>query len=333
MAFITSLSSASLDGLHSGLNADTLEHLQNPPTSQLLFEDDPDLKAAVKLYLKLSHAQVNYNSARKVIMERLGTTKFPSLHQAQQAVEHLSGVLSLMNDMCMNTCLTFTGPLAALKNCPQCGEARYQEDILQKSKGTKSVPRQQYPTIPLGPLFQKIFDELCENDRFLKQYSDFLDRSDYLNAVQEGKIADSDIVVMFSIDGAQLYQFKASDCWIAIWVIFDHSPKTHYKKKYVLPGCIIPGPKKPKNLDSFLFPGFYHLAALQKEGLKIWDASRNTIYISHPFLALGTADGPGLAYLNGLVSGYIYYPALQKPDNYDVAGCNHPDVDPHPYNQ
>ncbi|KIJ06354.1 hypothetical protein PAXINDRAFT_92119, partial [Paxillus involutus ATCC 200175] len=136
---------------------------------------------------------------------------------------------------------------------------------------------------------------------------------------------------------------------IAIWVIFDRSPETRYKKKYVLPGCIIPGPKKPKNLDSFLFPGFYHLAALQKEGLKIWDASRNTIYISHPFLALGTADGPGLAYLNGLVGHHgkngcrlycglkgrhkegigIYYPALQKPDNYDVAGCDHADVDPH----
>ncbi|KIK81647.1 hypothetical protein PAXRUDRAFT_155588 [Paxillus rubicundulus Ve08.2h10] len=92
-------------------------------------------------------------------MERLGTTKFPSLHQAQQAVEHLSGVSSLMNDMCMNTCLAFTGPLAALKNCPQCGEACYREDILQKYKGTKFVPRQQYPTIPLGPLFQAMFQD------------------------------------------------------------------------------------------------------------------------------------------------------------------------------
>ncbi|KIK82170.1 hypothetical protein PAXRUDRAFT_154394, partial [Paxillus rubicundulus Ve08.2h10] len=83
MAFITSLSSASLNGPHSGLNADTLKHLQNPPTSQLLLEDDADLKAAVKLYLKLLHAQVAYNSAHKVIKENLGTTKFPSIHQAQ----------------------------------------------------------------------------------------------------------------------------------------------------------------------------------------------------------------------------------------------------------
>ncbi|KIK81728.1 hypothetical protein PAXRUDRAFT_155348, partial [Paxillus rubicundulus Ve08.2h10] len=126
----------------------------NPPTSQLLLKDNPDLKAVVKLYLKLSHAQVDYNSAHEVIIQHLGTTEFPSLHQAQQAVKHLSSVSSLMNDMCVNTCLAFTGPLAAFKSCPQCGEACYQEDILQKSKGKKFVPHQQYSTIPLGPLFQ-----------------------------------------------------------------------------------------------------------------------------------------------------------------------------------
>ncbi|KAF9221760.1 hypothetical protein BS17DRAFT_242360 [Gyrodon lividus] len=71
MAFISSLSNASLDGPHSGLNADMLERLRNPLTSQLSLDDDPDLKAAVKLYLKLSHLQVDYNSAREVIMERI----------------------------------------------------------------------------------------------------------------------------------------------------------------------------------------------------------------------------------------------------------------------
>ncbi|KIK82147.1 hypothetical protein PAXRUDRAFT_114606, partial [Paxillus rubicundulus Ve08.2h10] len=36
-----------------------------------------------------------------------------------------------------------------------------------------------------------------------------------------------------------------------------------YKKKYVLLGVIIPGLSKPKNIDSFLFPGFYHITLLQ----------------------------------------------------------------------
>ncbi|EIW76756.1 hypothetical protein CONPUDRAFT_63482, partial [Coniophora puteana RWD-64-598 SS2] len=33
-----------------------------------------------------------------------------------------------------------------------------------------------------------------------------------------------------------------------------------YKKKFVLPGTVIPELNKPKNFDSFLFSGLYHLA-------------------------------------------------------------------------
>jgi len=68
---------------------------------------------------------------------------------------------------------------------------------------------------------------------------------------------------MLSLNGAQLYEHKASDCWIYIWVIFDHAPHLQYKKKHVLPGGFIPG--KPKIVDSFLFPGLHHVSALQSE--------------------------------------------------------------------
>jgi hypothetical protein len=138
-----------------------------------------------------------------------------------------------------------------------------------------------------------VFDHIAGNGGVISNDTNFFDGSDYLTAVQEGKINENDIVLMFSVDGAQLYKFKASNCWVAIWIIFDCSPDSRYKKKYVLPACIIPGPKKPHNLDS-LFPGFHHLAALQNEGLKIWDASRNITFMSYPFFTLGTADGPGL---------------------------------------
>jgi hypothetical protein len=80
--------------------------------------------------------------------------------------------------------------------------------------------------------------------------------------------------------------------------------------------------------------------------MKIWDASQDTVFTSKPFLALGTADGPGMTYLNGLVGhkgksgcrlycslvgrrkpgGAQYYPALLKPNNYMVEGSNHGDI-------
>ena len=80
---------------------------------------------------------------------------------------------------------------------------------------------------------------------------------------------------MFSTDGPKLYRDKGSDCWIYIWVVMDLDPKIRYKKAHVIPGGFMPGPKNPKHLESFLFPGFHHIAAVQREGLRIWDASED----------------------------------------------------------
>ncbi|TFK80943.1 hypothetical protein K466DRAFT_455001, partial [Polyporus arcularius HHB13444] len=58
---------------------------------------------------------------------------------------------------------------------------------------------------------------------------------------------------------------------------------------------------KPQNLDSFLFPSLYHLSALQRNGLQIWDAAQQRQFRSDLWLYTATADSPAMAYLNGLV--------------------------------
>ena len=201
----------------------------------------------------------------------------------------------------------------------------------------------------------KVVSEMQQNGgRQTSPYTDFFNGSDYLTAVHEQNPADEatpkinkdDICLIFSCDGAQLYRNKVSECWIYIWIAMDLPPELRYKKKHVLPAGFIPGPGKPKNLDSFLFPSLYHLAALQKEGLKIWDAHRNVIIKSYPFLLSATADVIGMASISGFVghqgkvhcwihcpmTGHhkpgtsAYYPALLKPDDYDVEGSSHPDI-------
>lgn len=149
---------------------------------------------------------------------------------------------------------------------------------------------------------ENLINELEANNGIQKSpYRDFFDGRDYLECYIDGKIASSDMVLLLSMDGAQLYRNKVSECWMYIWVILNHSPDVQYKKQYILPGGFIPGLKKPKNSDSFLFTGLHHLAALQKEGLQIWDANHNVLFKSFPFLALATADGPGMACLSGQV--------------------------------
>jgi hypothetical protein len=168
-------------------------------------------------------------------------------------------------------------------------------------------------------------------------YDDVLSGDAYLSAVEEGLIGEYDTVLMFSIDGAQLYQHKKSTCWIYIWILLDLGPDERYKIRNILPGGIIPGPHSPGNIESFLFPGLAHVSALQKQGLRIWDTYNRRAAVSLLFLLLALADSLGMAELSGSVGhhgrkgcrllcsfigrnkvrGSHYYPALLRPDGFE----------------
>ncbi|KAK7446694.1 hypothetical protein VKT23_014389 [Stygiomarasmius scandens] len=183
----------------------------------------------------------------------------------------------------------------------------------------------------------------------IEQWNDIVCGSDYLATYKSGQIKPGDVVFHMSIDGVQLYRDKESDCWIGIYVIHDLPLDVRYTHNFVFPAVVIGGPNKPKNLESFMFPSLEHVSALQNEGLRIFDSfTQSIIPRSIPFLLFGTADSVAMATMAGLVghSGKFgcrlycllpgrhrpndghYYPALLKPDNYDVEGCDHPDVDP-----
>jgi len=129
-------------------------------------------------------------------------------------------------------------------------------------------------------------------------------------------------------------------------VLFNLPLSLRYKKSFVFIGGFIPGPNNPKNIDSFLLPGLQHLVSLQKDGLRIWDGTLQRELQSKVFLALLTADGPGMMHITGFVGyhgkhgcrlycglagrqeehGKHYFPALLKPENYSVEGCAHDDI-------
>ena len=169
---------------------------------------------------------------------------------------------------------------------------------------------------------------------------------DFLGAVLDSDIKEHDILLMVSLDGAQLYKSKESDCWMYIWIIGNLSPDIRYRKLNVLPGSFIPGPKKPKNVDSFLFPGMHHLAMIQCKGLSMWDPFSDSRYSSYVYLLFTTANGPGLVYWDRMVGHsskngchlycglpgrqkertHCYYPALLCPRDRVSKGSNHADI-------
>lgn len=357
--FIKALEKASI--ATCGLPAAIQERLRNPPTEELKI-DDPVTRFSLEVYLHDASESV-YNGVRGSLAR---IHKLPMLSYAdiKTTVQTISGIHPIYHDMCIGGCIAYTGPFAKLARCPKCGEHRYDQLALKTKKQKR--PRQQFVTNPIGPQIQAAYrsrqsaEEMTYRARCtrsvleefnassqMSEWSDYLHGTEYIEAVMSKDLTDDSTVLMLSLDGAQLYRNKTSDCWMYIWVLMDRSPDLRYKKQHVVIGGIIPGPNKPGNVDSFLFPGFYHLSALMRDGLVVWDASKNRVFTTYPFLAFLTADGPGMTEINGLVGhsgargcrlycdmkgrhkpdvGH-YYPACLKPHNFAVDGCSHDDID------
>ncbi|KIK52262.1 hypothetical protein GYMLUDRAFT_77908 [Collybiopsis luxurians FD-317 M1] len=133
------------------------------------------------------------------------------------------------------------------------------------------------------------------------EYDDIWCRKNVLDFVERVEMTHNNVVVSLSLDGAQLYQNKQSNCWISIWIPQDYSSNCCFKKKNILLNVTIPGPNKPKHTDSFLFPGLHHLTLLFRKRM--------------------TARGR-----HKPNSGH-YYSAHAHPYNVSVLDNNHDDVD------
>ncbi|KAL1699540.1 hypothetical protein EV121DRAFT_284020 [Schizophyllum commune] len=257
----------------------------------------PNERLSIDIYLAVTNAsEATYDAVRSALQrdKRCKRICVLSYHSVKALVRRVSGVTAVYRDMCVKSCVAFTGPFVDLEHCPTCGLARY-------GPGNAKVPQKQFSTILLGPQLQALeYRRLC-TERKTTAYSDFFHGDDYLEAVEQERIKEEDM----------LYRNKQSDCWI------------RYKKRY------------PGNLDSFLFPALWHLSALQRDGLRIWDASRDACFRSLPYLALVTADGPGMAAMNGFVGHhgkchcrlYCPLPGRHKAgaSHYYPARCSHPD--------
>lgn len=350
------------------LTPDTLATLKNP-IAEPVDISNPDTRLSLDLFLACNNAsEATYNAVRQAIIHRFPQANILSYYLVKKLVTNISGIDSVVDDMCINSCMAFVGPWALLQECPECGESRYDPEKLTQTR--KEVPRQRVCTIPLGPQLQALrrsasnvsalsyrdwkLEQILKSYRTLadskdRVYDDIFCGGDFRQLAEDLRLSSDDITISFSLDGAQLYQNKKSDTWIGVWIINDYDPTVRYKKKNVLPAIVIPGPNKPKNIDSFLFRSFYHLSALQREnngaGMRIWDAFQERIILSRVIFIFGTADALGLTELDGRVghhgaqgcrigcemkgrhkpsSGH-YCAAHLCPNNYTIGDCRHPD--------
>ena len=244
MDFIMALKNASLDYPVANLSTDTLQQLRNPP-NEITPIEDPGMRFSIAAYLALENtSQVAYNrvcrAARDAFTGSLGADNILSFHNVEKFIASYTGVVSIEHDMCRNTCIAYTGPFAHLDTCLTCSTSRWKDERLQGTHGRSKIAMQTFTTIPIGPQLQALYrnkDSAIDMDYLHQRTEEVLQQIwemggipivddiamgwDYLRAVLDGDIKSHDIVVMVSLDGAQLYDSKESDCWIYIWIIVN----------------------------------------------------------------------------------------------------------------
>jgi hypothetical protein len=185
MEFIRALEGATLEGTHSHLDDDTLEHLRNPPRGAPEGLNNPDLCLGLDLFLStINTAQKTYVSAHNAILRHHPDDNILSYKQMKQHIAEITGVVLIVHNMCKNSCLAYTGPFAELPSCPECGELWYD---------SSGAVKQEFHTMPLGPQLQalyrdsqnaqnipywhrhteEIIRELHQNNRGLESFGDF----------------------------------------------------------------------------------------------------------------------------------------------------------------
>jgi hypothetical protein len=99
-----------------------------------------------------------------------------------------------------------------------------------------------------------------------------------------------------------------------------------FKKKNILITTIIPGPKKPYNMHSFLFPTYQELLRLEKKGMLVRFSNGEQITFTTT-LAVVIGDIPACADLCGHMGHQSYYGCRMcgiKATRYKASMCYKP---------
>jgi hypothetical protein len=137
----------------------------------------------------ISHLEKIYHAVINMIQQFIGF-ELHSYHIVKKRIEGYTMVTQLKINMCTNSCIAFTEPFKELDKCPKCHEDRYEE--IRKTK--KMRPRQQFCTIPLGPLIQAMWhtpegtDSMRYCDWKTTEIIQIIHGSAYLNTCCEGRI-------------------------------------------------------------------------------------------------------------------------------------------------
>ncbi|KAK2459866.1 hypothetical protein APHAL10511_008119 [Amanita phalloides] len=105
-----------------------------------------------------------------------------------------------------------------------------------------------------------------------------------------------DIALGLSTDGVTIFKKQSKTSWPLVLFNYNLPPDTRFHKQNLIPVGVIPGPKKPSDMDSFLYPLVQELLQLEI-GIRAVDTFTKKLFHLHAYLIVGLGDIPVIALL------------------------------------
>jgi hypothetical protein len=276
-------------------------------TAERLTTADVEILSAFALRI-ISHMNLSTFEMLPHAFHRQGVLTWK---QVSSRAAFLSGIKPVVYQCCVNSCCCFIGPHEKSQQCPYCDAPRY--DLCGN-------PQKSFTYIPLIPRLTAFF----QNESLAKkmQYragngvqdhqhehgkiKDIFDGSHYLHLLGtpvsiQGKeysynyFSDPrDIALGLSTDGFAPFRHRKSTAWPLLIFNFNLPPEIRFHHEHVLCLGIIPGPKKPKDFDLFLFPMVEELLALAV-GVPAFNATTQELFCLRSYLILAFGDIPAIS--------------------------------------
>ena len=212
---------------------------------------------------------------------------------------------------CINSCICYAGPYAELDECPKCGASRLNES--GRARRTFSY----MPLIPhlralvsnctFAPRLQYRADEHA-NAHKPGTTTDIFDGRHYQSLLGERVVVGDrtlphnyfsdrrDIALGFATDGFAPFKKRKHTAWILLIFNYNLPPDQRFQKDNILCAGIIPGPKKPWDADSFIYPLVRELLELAN-GVSAYDTLSNSLFALHAYVIASFGDIPAVSML------------------------------------
>lgn len=230
----------------------------------------------------------------------------PSLKAIRRRALALSALKPVAYHCCKNSCICYAGYLRDLGQCPHCNAPRL------NPSGNPYSTFQHIPLIPqllalyCNPITAemlkyranyKIDDKSTIEDIYDgARYQELRDSFVTIDGVEQPYRFfedDRELALGLSLDGMCPFKRRKNSCWPIILINYGLPPEVRTHLHNIICTGVIPGPRSPKDLNSFLQPLIDELLELAK-GVEAVDVLREELFVLRAHLIPIFGDIPAI---------------------------------------